>query len=359
LGRRRAILLYGTLAIYLIFCWAYRYGNWFQVILPAYPLVLVGVAAAMNRWRGARSEGRRAGRREQGARSNTQHALRNMQHAVYWLPLVLLISAIAWRFATSLPAANSRSRPTDTALERAAGLLAQPLPDQANLFAELNDGLALQYLIDIWQIRPDLKIVSSPVAAEVLAQGKPVFATWQAAPILRTELPLSLTPSLQSAGPDWIIFAIGKPVNIAKPDTILEQALTPDVSLYGYSVKPTPTATPAQTAPVTGMDVTLFWRIQGGDWPDGLSISVRPTLNGALIPRPDDVAGGIIQQDNPRPAHGMLALAGLPPATPIADAYRFLLSAPLPAGANGLQLLLYRTTATGFENVAELSLPIQ
>jgi len=42
LGKRKAIFFYGTLVIYLIFSAAYRFGNWFQVILPLYPLLVVG-----------------------------------------------------------------------------------------------------------------------------------------------------------------------------------------------------------------------------------------------------------------------------------------------------------------------------
>ena len=37
------------LIIYLVFDWMYRCANWYQVILPAYPLVLLGVAAAAER----------------------------------------------------------------------------------------------------------------------------------------------------------------------------------------------------------------------------------------------------------------------------------------------------------------------
>ena len=43
IGRRRAIMLYATLAIYLAFCWIDRLGNWFQVIMPAYALLAVGL----------------------------------------------------------------------------------------------------------------------------------------------------------------------------------------------------------------------------------------------------------------------------------------------------------------------------
>ncbi|MEW5957384.1 MAG: DUF2723 domain-containing protein, partial [Chloroflexota bacterium] len=49
LGRRRAVWLYSTLLIYLLFCWGYRFGNWFQVIIPAYPIFIIGVAAGIDR----------------------------------------------------------------------------------------------------------------------------------------------------------------------------------------------------------------------------------------------------------------------------------------------------------------------
>ena len=45
IGRRRAIMLYATLAIYLAFCWIDRLGNWYQVIMPAYALLVVGLGA--------------------------------------------------------------------------------------------------------------------------------------------------------------------------------------------------------------------------------------------------------------------------------------------------------------------------
>ena len=47
LGRRRAIMLYATLAIYLAFCWIDRLGNWYQVIMPAYALLAVGLGAGI------------------------------------------------------------------------------------------------------------------------------------------------------------------------------------------------------------------------------------------------------------------------------------------------------------------------
>ena len=126
----------------------YRCGNWYQVILPAYPLILIGVGAAADGW-----------------------------EARYWprsrwlsyAPLALLAVAIIWRFDASWPRADSHNRPEDTGLARAGILLDQPLPQHAGLFAQVEDALALDSLVNIWGIRPDLRVVSSDADAQTLA----------------------------------------------------------------------------------------------------------------------------------------------------------------------------------------------
>lgn len=364
-GKKLAFLLYSTLIIYLAFCWGYRYGNWFQVILPAYPLILLGVAAIASAWQegwgkgqGAESREQGAGGRKQGARGKGWgfFAPRNTSRVIlYYLPLLLLVIAVVWRVQASLPAADSHNRSGDTALDHAALLLAQPLPKGAALFAPVDDALALQYLIDIWQISPDRHVISSSAAAQWLAQGQPVFATWQVAPTLQAELPPTLTFSMQSAGADWIAFQSSDQLFAQTPQVKLNQAITPDIRLVGYEIRPGPSAEPVTKTVQTAMDVTLFWQIRSSDWPNGLSISVRPTLHGAMLPNP---AGGVIQQDNARPAHGLLTLANWPADQPIADAYRLPLPAHLPNGADGVTVILYRNKGNGFENVAELHLPL-
>jgi len=185
LGRKPAFVLYATLLIYLVFDWMYRCGNWYQVILPAYPLILLGVAAAADWW-----EARFMPRR--------------------WLayaPLALLVVAIAWRFDASWPRANSHDRPEDTGLARAALLLDQPLPQGAGLFAPVTDALALDYLVNIWGIRPDLHVVSSSTAGPLLDAGGTVLATLDAAPILLEELVTDSPPIRSPFGADWLALA--------------------------------------------------------------------------------------------------------------------------------------------------------
>jgi hypothetical protein len=336
LGRKLAGLIYSTLAIYLVFCWAYRYGNWYQVILPAYPLVLLGLAGVAN-WLSER-QARRANML--GIRPET------LELAM----LAALIVAVLWRFQTSLPRANSHNRAEDTALAQAATLVVQQVPAGAKLFTAVDDALALAYLTQIWGIRPDLRVVSSPQAGELLRAGEPVFVTWQAAATLRAELPTDLHPALQSAGPDWIRFSTGPGSPSSGPEIAREIAITPGLALVGYTLAAAPAAQPEPASPLRALDVTLYWRV-AKDWPADLALSIRPIIDGGYVPNPAE-PGAILQQDRPRPAHGLLTLDGLPADTVVLDAYRF-------AGiqqVDSVRVILYRNTADGFINIAELDL---
>ena len=321
-----ALVLYATLIIYLVFDWMYRCGNWYQVILPAYPLVLLGVAAAAER-------------------VQVYFEVQGRKWAAY-LPAALLIAAIAWRGATAWERADSSDRPGDTALARAGVLIDQPLPPSTSLFAATGDALALEYLAHIWGIRPDLTTVSSAEAGKHLAAGETVFTTYDAAPVLLSELPPDLPVRRAGAGPDWL--ALSKDVQpITAPAHGLEQEIVPGVILKGYAVTPAPDGKPVTAAPPAD-DVTLYWGLLG-EWPPALGLSLRPTQGGAFIPDPSGAAGAIVQVDAPAPLHG-LAVAG---DTAIADSYRV----PMPPGADGILLIVYERTADGFRNLLELPLP--
>lgn len=325
LGRKPAFVLYATLLIYLVFDWMYRCGNWYQVILPAYPLILMGVAAAADWW-----EARFMPRR--------------------WLayaPLALLVVAIAWRFDASWPRANSNNRPEDTGLDRAAILLDQPLPPGAGLFAPVADALALDYLINIWGIRPDLRVVSSSDAGSLLDRDGMVLATLDAAPILLGEVQSTNTPIRSPFGADWLALASRHLAQPATPQGTVDAALGEGLTLVAYAVDPAPAGAPVTEAE-RAVDVTLFWQLRDG-WPAGYGISLRPTAGGAFLP--DAATGGVIQRDAAAPVQGL----GQPPVDGmLADAHRI----PMPDGADGVMLIVYRATDGGFENLLELPLDV-
>ena len=321
-----SLVLYATLVLYVVFDWMYRCANWYQVILPAYPLVLLGVAAAAERTQ-LYFEG-------QGKRWAA------------FLPAALLAIAVIWRGAAAWERADSSDRPGDTALARAGVLIDQPLPQGASLFAASGDALALEYLTHIWGIRPDLATVSSEQAGKRLEGGDTVLTTYDAAPVLLSELPANLTVRRAGAGADWL--ALSKDVQPAMgPAHPLEQEVVPGVILKGYDVAAAPDGKPVSAEP-PAVDVTLYWGLLG-EWPTNLGISLRPTQGGAFMPDPSGAAGAIVQVDAPAPLHG-LADAGDPQ---IADTYRV----PMPPGADGVLLIVYEKTGDGFRNLVELPLP--
>ena len=326
LGKQPAFVLYATGTIYLLFNWMYRCGNWYQVILPVYPLILIGAAAAADWWE-----------------------VRNAA-ASHWrrgVTLALLVLAIVWRVDASWPRANSHNRPDDTGLDRAAVLLDQPLPPGANLFAAVDDALALDYLINIWQLRPDLRVISSHAAGPAVDGGGLVLTTLDAAPVLLDEITTAVPPVRSPFGADWLALATA-PVAPSRATSSAVGALLGDgVTLDAYAVQISPDGAPVTQAD-RAVDVTLFWQIDGA-WPAGYGISLRPTAGSAFLP--DTSTGGIIQRDAAAPVQGLVAPAG---SETLASTARI----PMPDRADGVMLIVYRASDEGFANLLELPLSV-
>ncbi|HIQ04213.1 MAG TPA: DUF2723 domain-containing protein, partial [Anaerolineae bacterium] len=175
LGRRRAVLLYGTLIIYFLFCYVDRYGNWYQVIMPAYPIVLIGLAAALDRaWRWQR-----------------------------WTPLLLgltMLFLIGYRFALSYPRADCSQRPEDDGLRPGLAILADQPAAGAAVLGTYDELVSLRYLTEIWGLRPDVIAVGAPEARKLIenSQKRPLYVTTTATPILFQEV--TSDAHLSSAG---------------------------------------------------------------------------------------------------------------------------------------------------------------
>ena len=151
IGRRRAIMLYATLAIYLAFCWIDRLGNWFQVIMPAYALLAVGLGA------GAGWLWRRIGERGASGRG-----VRVARGAI----ILGLAALVIYRGTVSYPRADSSRRAEDTGLLPGWAILADDPPAGTAVLGTLGETLALNYLTEIWGVRPDVRSVTSAAGAE-------------------------------------------------------------------------------------------------------------------------------------------------------------------------------------------------
>ncbi len=326
LPRRLRWVVVGTLAIYAAFCWLYRFGNWFQVILPAYPLILLGVAQLVQDIAARRT---RVGR------------------IAVTLALLGLTVGVGWRALASLPAADSRGRAGDTALDHAALLISPSLPPHAALFAAVDDALALGYLTQIWGIRPDLRVVSSGAADDLLKSAQPVFATADAAPTLLAEL--TLTPDLESQTGEWIRFGVD--ASPTTPEVDQRIPITDGVTLVGYTVRAAADGAPVLPQPIPGLDVLLFWEIPSGVWPEGLNLSLRPMLGGAQLT--DPALATPIQEDRAAPVYGLWR--GDATHTQAVDGYRL----PVTGSVDGIRVIVYTADTGGFHNLAVIDLPVR
>ena len=338
-----------------MFSWFYRFGNWFQVILPAYALILIGVGAVADRWQTYASE-----RRMVVSQLVWRRAIGKL---LVIAPALLLVLAISWRYDTSVSRANSRNRAEDTALDRAAILLAGTLPPDSSVFASVDDALALQYLISIWGLRPDVKVITSR-EAEIALTEQSVYSTWDAASTLDREINRSDNLRIRVFSPDWVQFY---PAQISQESTEgineqrttipLDAHLTDQVWLEAYDVIRVPDDSPVIDIPGTVYDVTFYWHLPEQRWPDGLAVSVRPTVDGNYIPDPDSPEG-IIQVDHAMPAQLQFSFGIDIDPNAIPDPYR--IQFPNGAGVEdtGIALLLYRQNENGFEDVARLDLSL-
>jgi len=339
LGHRRALLIYGTLVIYLVVCFIDRLGNWYQVIMPAYPLIVLGMAI------GASHSGRRGSASVPARGATTEGSpLRRM------LIVLALCGLVVYRFALSLPRADSAGRPEDVGLNPGWAIIADDPPAGAAIIGTRDELLALDYLTQVWEVRPDLQPVGAPQAREALATGRLLLSTVGAVPIVQQEV--AADTRFASAGVMLVEVRTGPQRDIPKLEMSLNVPVGDGLALLGVSrwqpaVHP---ALPRQFYPSTLL--SLYWRATGPishDW----AISLRPTRGGVFIYTGDQ----LVQTDRAHPVQGTYPTTRWEPGEVVRDDY----NVPMPPDqpVDGLAVIVYRPLLEGgFQNLAELHIPI-
>ena len=346
LGRRRTIFLYATLALYFAFSYVDRFGNWFQVIMPAYPLMMLGLAALAHHvarnphplpspslsltWE--REGGKRVGEGRRIAR---------------FLVLAALALLIAYRFALSYPRADSSQRPEDTGLVPGWAILADEPEKGAAIFGIRDEALALGYLADIWGARPDVRPVSGPAERSLFQQGgRSLYVTRAAAPLVAAEI-----------SPDAHLSSAGAVLIRVRPDPWQEspplmRRLAADLGdglrLLGFE------AAVVRSDRERGngermLHIALYWQAVGRIGHD-YTVSVRPLSGG----EPVLTGSEPLQQDHP-PVWGFYPTTRWTPGEVVRDDY--VLALPPAAHPDGAAIVVYRALPQrGYENLATLTL---
>jgi hypothetical protein len=369
LGRRRALFIYGTLVLYAVFCWVDRFGNWFQVIMPAYPLIILGfaagLAAASNPQIGKSANQQPANQQHPHLRqsaaqvqvssvgqspiSNLQSLASNLQSLASNLqPLILIALAllVAYRFAISLPRADQSQRPEDTGLDPGWAVLADnPLPKSA-VVGETDEWLALQYLVTIWGAQPP--VIPRPLCQPDAAGATAVYLTRRAA----VADPACLADRHRYAAGTTLIRVQTDP-NTQLPASARPLAIDfgSTMTLAGFEVGDGGSRLLALHAPhpTPQWRLSLYWRAAAKSDVD-YTVSVRPLQKGALIPGGD---GQPAIQDH-QPVWNAYPTSRWSPGEIVRDDYS--LDLPGQAVPDGAQIVVYRVTASGFENLGEATL---
>jgi hypothetical protein len=327
LGHRRAIWLYSTLLIYVVFCWGYRFGNWFQVIIPAYPIFIIGVAAGLAKILDVIEEHR------------PQYASRLALYAVNFILGGLLL----YRFFLSLPDANQRNQPDDTGLDPGWAILADQPVRPAVISSLFEERVALDYLRIVWQaateLYPTVPGEFRPAGDSPAGELARYITRGAAAAAPEAIRPVGVFP--QAAGEQLIALR-------SAPQTELPPAATPvnlnfgdKLELVGWERIEAGTEVPVQAA---NWQIALYWRATA-PLNHNYTISVRPLVDG----QPIEVGGQPLLQDH-QPVWGVYPTGRWQPGEIVRDIYA--LSLPPEVGPDEVQIVIYRATETGFENLA-------
>lgn len=321
LGRRRAIFLYSTLIIYFVFCWGYRFGNWFQVIIPAYPIFTVGFGVLL-------------------ARLLAGVELARPKARLYLPPLVslLLVGLVIFNAARNLPRANQRNRPTDTGLAPGWAILADSPTPPAAIAADFAERVALQYLTVVWEAAPGI----IPLEAGAANPGVPNFYVTRRAAAAAPHRIDPTTETPQAAGVQLVALP-------AAPPLTLPPSAQPAALDFGGVLK---LAGWEQVEPESGnaWQLALYWQAEQPP-PADYTVSVRPQRQG----QPITAGGQPVIQDHP-PVWGLYPTHQWRPGEIVRDVYALT----LPAGVtpDAVQIVVYRATETGFENLADHTLSL-
>jgi len=338
LGRRRAIFLYSTLVIYFIFCWTYRFGNWFQVIIPAYPIFIIGFAAGLQKLFGGRD--RESGIRDQGARGGDQETGKSgrwpsfiIHHSSFII--LLLVVLLAYRVATNLPRANQHNLPADTGLDPGWTILADSPQTPAIIAGSFEEKVALDYLRTVWGAAEGIMTTDPGQLdpASLKPTGFNLYITRRAAAATPDLIDTSgLTP--QAAGLELIALPNPPPMQLPASAHPLDVPFGDALRLAGWELVDSDL-----------WQVALYWQTSTPLDYD-YTVSVRPLVAG----QPIMVEGEPLIQDH-QPVWGVYPTGRWSAGVMVRDVYAL----PLPPGVkpDAIQIVIYRPTAEGFENLAE------
>lgn len=259
-----------------------------------------------------------------------------VEHSVHRIPTagttILLAILLLWRGAAVDESRAGQWDVHDYGLDA----LAQPAPN-GTVVGILGEMTLLRYVQEVEGVRPDIRTIAADrddmrrdTVARLLSAGETVYIT--------RELPgMPAEWRLSAAGP--LIRVSDAPIPAPNFDTALNTAITPEITLAGYSV----TRPPSHHTPAP-IRLTLVWQAVQSP-PVDLKVSAR------LL----DGAGNVVAVADAVPVHFAFPTGRWHAGDAIADVYDL----QLPAGTSGTftPLIILYDPANGAAEVGRVELP--
>lgn len=315
LGRRRAGLLYGVLFFYALFTYIDRFGNWFQVVMPAYPLIVLGLAVLAHRLFSSSP---------------------NWARGLIILALALLV---VYRLGVNFPGVDQRGKPEDSGLDPGWAILEDDPPAGAIIGGGYEEILALEYLKGVWGEGRDVEIVGPEGFKKAFYEGEgDLYLTREGADLVLPHL--DAFPPLSSEG--LTLIGVHKEPNFMLPAILHPQKADygRELRLLGYDIRPSE----------KGTHLALYWQALKAMETD-YSISVRPTQDG----KPILIEGELLQEDHAHPVWGWYPTSRWLQGEVVRDDYLI----PDQPAYDGLMVLVYWRTDGGFENLGAVTFPLE
>jgi len=336
LGRRRGGFLFSSLLIYLAFSYVDRYGNWYQVFMPMYPLLAMGMAVtAHHAW---------------------QWCARQPQRQ--WLRSAVLVGmgllAIS-RLIDPDPRAFQRNRPDDDGLIPGQAILADRPPLGATVVGDADQFVSLAYLTEIWGVRSDIRVARLSELRNLIQHNRgPIYITREVAPLVIQEIgPRPL------AGYGATLAELRLEPMRELPGTAQRLGTSVGIGLrleaYQFEERQNDSAgSPwhadrSEGSPSRVFHLTLFWRALAdmqADW----SVSVRPTWQGQYLPANE----GIVQMDVSHPVLGLYPMSQWSVGEVVRDDY--LIPLRPEQEYDGARVIVYRRTDGTFDNLGAVDI---
>jgi hypothetical protein len=261
------------------------------------------------------------------------------------LVIAFLAGLLIYRFALNLPRANQHNRPSDTGLHPGWTILADQPHAPAFVVTAFEERVALQYLQTVWQLAPELSLVEAEsLDSWSLPEDQPWYITRRAAAIAPAVLQKDF--SLQAAG-QQLIALYPQPLS-QLPGTAQPLSLDFGGKLQLLAWEPIPDRSneiSAQAGLPSNWQIALYWQPYGEVEVD-YTISLRLLIAGQPLMQGNEP----VMQDH-QPVWGLYPTSRWRQGEIVKDMY--VLSLPKGITPEAFQVVVYRTTENGFENLGE------